>query len=468
MLRFKAYLMEKTANVSYGPMRRDEWTKYGDERDRIALLVAAIKAGDPVSDKQGNDLYIANTQKNINAALEFWKSDATTFELTLKDGTVIKSNTIGKSQYFGGQGKGKGATGATAQGESLQCVFLAAMLGEGSDKKFSHYTPKLLGKYYDKVFVDISLDTIMQAEPQWFNSAYVTAKYLIDNKIVDSTHEFHRGSTKMNDIYKAKTAALKAQGMPGVQNDKWNPGDIWAIKKSFTPSRSLNKTDIFALNEQIKDLYNNGTMIGISLKQIKDLKTRAQKTVYNMEATELGKHTFTAAQLVKRKRGRTDFWSAKSGTMVWDRDQEADLRAGTNLGAVNFEGLGKGARAGRAGWEQIQYALKTHLGVTLGTSVSYRADATAILKGTNKSLITDFYNKAKKVESDLTREEFDEYTKNKKVDQGFVHAKYLATLVAHAFVNSTSKAKKDAAISYLVNHSRSKINVSSVFIKISA
>src|SRR6056300_1180629 len=101
MLRFKAYLMEKTANVSYRPMRRDEWIKYGDERDRIALLVAAIKAGDPVSDKQGNDLHIANTQENINAALEFWKSDATTFDLTLQDGTVIKSNTIGKSQYFG-------------------------------------------------------------------------------------------------------------------------------------------------------------------------------------------------------------------------------------------------------------------------------------------------------------------------------------------------------------------------------
>lgn len=468
MLRFKAYLMEKTANVSFGPMRRDEWIKYGDERDRIALLVAAIKAGDPVSDKEGKDLHIANTQANIDAALGFWKTTDSSFNLTLKDGTVIKSNTIGKSQYFGGQGKGKGATGATAQGESLQCVFLAAMLGEGSDKKFSHYTPKLLGKYYDKVFVDISLDTIMQAEPQWFNSAYITAKYLIDNKIVDSTHEFHRGSTKMDDIYKAKTAALKAQGMPGVQNDKWNPGDIWAIKKTFAPSTSLNKTDIFELNKQIKELYDNGTMIGISLKQIKDLNTKAKKTVYNIEKVELGKHTFTAAQLVKRKRGRTRFWSAKSGTMVWDRDQEADLRAGTNLGAVNFEGLGKGARAGRAGWEQIQYALKTHLGVTLGTSVSYRTDATAILKGTNKTLINDFYNKAKKVESDLTREEFDEYLTNSKVDQGFVHAKYLATLVAHAFANSTSKAKKDAAISYLVNHSQSKINVSSVFIKISA
>lgn len=461
--------MEKTANVSYDPMARREWIKYGDDRDRIAKLISAIKAGDPVSDHDGKDLLIKNTQANIDAALNFWKTEDANFNLELTNGTTIKSRDIGKSPYFGGQGKGKGASGATAQGESLQCVFLAAMLGEGSDKEFSHYTPKLLGKYYDKVYVDITLDTIMKAEPQWFNSAYVTAKYLIDNKIVDSTHEFHRGSTKMKDIYKAKTAALKAQGMPGIQDDKWNPGDIWAIKKTFSPATSLDKTDIYKLNAQIKELYENGTLIGISLKQIKSLKTPAKKTVYNLKGVELGKHTFTDAQLIKRTRGRTNFWSAKSGTIVYDRTQTADLRAGENLGAVNFEGMGKGARAGRAGWQYIQYALKTYLNTTLGTSVSYRTDAQAILKGTNKTKITDFYNKAKKVEPDLTRAEFDEgLLAGGKVDQGFVHAKYLATLVAYAFKNSTSKANKDAAVSYLVNHSQSKIDISSVFIKISA
>lgn len=469
MLKFKSYLMEQEMNVSYEALSRAKWLQYGGDRDRIKKLINAIKDGTPVTDTKGNDIEIANTPENIKAAEDFESSGDLTFKLKLKNGSEILSNKIGKSPYFGGKGKGGGATGATEEGESLQCIFCEAMLNEGSDKPFAHFTPELLEKYYSKVDVDVAFDKIMGAQEQWFISAYVTAKYLIDNKIINKNQVFHRGSTKMNAIYAAKTAALKAAGMPALQNDKWNPGDIWAIDKTIDPARTLNKKDIFELNKQIKDLFESKKMVGISLKQINKLTTRPKETIYNMDNVELGQHTFKDARLRKEKRGMTKFWSAKSGTLYWDTNSAADIRASTNLAAPNFEILGTGARGGKAGWQYIQYALKKWLNTELGSSISYKPDALSILKGTSKSKIDDLYNKAKVVEPSLTRDEFDEgLMQGGKIDQGFVHAKMLATYVTYAFKNSKSKAKKDAAISYIVNHASSKVDISSVYIKISA
>ena len=130
--------------ATFAKMSRAEWNKpvSGSREGRVDVFIDAIKAGDPVSDIEGKDVYIKNSQENIDR-LKNYLADLTsgsTITFDKKDGGTIASNLIGKSPLFGGQGAGAGATGETAKFESLQCLYIAAVLGEGLKHEFSHYT----------------------------------------------------------------------------------------------------------------------------------------------------------------------------------------------------------------------------------------------------------------------------------------------------------------------------------------
>ena len=59
--------------ATFKDMSRREWEKTvsGSSVSRRDVFVDAIKAGDPVSDIDGNDVIIANTKDNIDA-LDFY------------------------------------------------------------------------------------------------------------------------------------------------------------------------------------------------------------------------------------------------------------------------------------------------------------------------------------------------------------------------------------------------------------
>jgi hypothetical protein len=465
VLTFKGFLSEN-AMPSFTGMNRNEWFKYDDPaRDRLKILISRIKEKLPVTAKDGKDVELANTIENINAVETFANSDESVKTFTLKKagGGEIVSNQIGKSPIFGGSGAGGGATGTTEEGEALQCIFCAAMIGEGI-KEYEHFTPEVLFKYYNKssVDVDVKFDKIMKVSNQWFESGYVSAKHLIEKRILSAgtTYEFHRGSENMKAVYKAKGAALKKQGMPALQDDKWNPGDIWAMKAGFNPATQLNHDDIFELNAQIKDLFEKKILIGISLKQVDSLKKTPKSEVYNIKGTKLDKHEFTSASLQTDK---GTYFSAKNGEIVIDRSKKADLRSPSNFGALNFELKGKGARGGRAGWGYIQYALKNYLRVNVKDAKSYRQTASKLASG-DVSLLKQFYKMAKVVNPSLKEDEF--LSEGPTKAASWWHAKLMATLVAHAFVNASNKNSRDAAISYLTNHAGSKVDISSVYIKV--
>ena len=469
MLRFKTFLMERDV-ASFKPLQKAAWFQYSDDRDRIKILLQAIKDGTPITSVDGTDIEIANTATNKQSVQNFIdKEDDTkikTFDLIDKSGNVIKSNKIGKSPIFGGQGVGGGATARTEEAESLQCVFCAAMAGEGSRKEFGHFTPELLKKYYDgdKVSVRLNFEDLVTLDPSWFESGYMSAKKLLLDGYIDKTQTFHCSDAKMGAVYAAKVAALKSQGMPAVQNDKWNPGDIWAIKSNFDPARSLERGDIYELNKQLKKLFDSRTMVGISLKKIGSLKKRVKSEVKNLDKVELDEVSYKQAYHRSYKSGRGNFMGTKSCFMTWDQTGEATLKPSSALAAVNFEQNLRGARGGKAGWSYIQYACKEFLGVTLKTSAQYKADARTLKTGNDRA-IRDFYNKAKVIENVGTYAEFK--LELMKKDNAWIHSKLQGVLACHAFESQRMKSKKDAAISYLVNHSGSKIDISSVYVKIS-
>jgi hypothetical protein len=51
--------------ATFAKMSRAEWNKpvSGSRESRVDVFIDAIKAGDPGSDIEGKDVYVANTQK---------------------------------------------------------------------------------------------------------------------------------------------------------------------------------------------------------------------------------------------------------------------------------------------------------------------------------------------------------------------------------------------------------------------
>jgi len=464
MLRFRDFLTERRS--MYSPMTRAQWLKVKARTTdvRLDILAQAIKDGSAIPDVNGKDVSIPNTKANLDAIENFKSSKDQYFILTLADKSNILSNTLGKAPIFGGAGQGAGATGVTANGEALQCLYLAALIGEGVKKEFSHFTPEVLKKYSTVIDTDRTFEDMMSSAEGWHISAYVSGKALIDKKYVGKDHTFHRGSTKMNEIYKMKTKAFRADGKPQLAGDKWNPGDIWAIKKTINLSTKLDATSVQNLNSTIKQAFIDRDIVGISLKQINKLTTKAKLTDYNLDGVELGKHTYDHSILKASTRNAT-FWSSKGGYIFFDRQKKMDVRAPTNLGPLNVEIQGTGARGGRSGYGSIEYAAKEYLGVTLKTNDQLKTASRAMLGGKNETSAKALWEKAHSIHSDIAWEPFWEELKKQSVDR--IHANLGATEIIYA-VDQATKTKRDQFISYLVNLAGSKTSDSSVYVKVEA
>jgi hypothetical protein len=445
-------------------MIKSEWFKYGP--DRLEALKGAIKSGNPVSSYEGKDLDIRNSPENIQTINDYIKNEgpAPTFELELKNGSIIRSNDIGKSPIFGGKGEGGGATGNTSAGESLQCLYLAAMLGEsrGHEKDFSYFTPELLKSYMSDVKVDVTYEKMITAANSWHYSAYVSGRYLIDKGYIKPGHILHRGSPEMKKIYQMKKSSLQKSGR-ALNDDKWNPGDIWAIQRALRPEDVLNDTSIESLNSSVLKAFKSRKIVAISLKQIDSLKKNARSEEYNTSGNlEVEPHTFKGVKLMS---DRSTFWASKMGMVLFDQGKKMDMRAPRARGAINVEIQGKGARGGRAGYGEIQYAANTYLGVKLKDNMILINEADQLVAGVNPRLLEDFYKMVKSVHPTIKKDEFVSGLEVAKVDS--IHANLAVAYIASALLKSPTKNRNEF-VTYLVNYAGSKLPISSAYVKISS
>jgi len=466
MLRFKSFILEKSM---FSAMNRTEWEKVKARTTdfRTDILKNAIKAGEPVSSVNGEDLKIKNTKNNLDAITAFVDNTEKDFKLELENGTIISSLKIGKSALFGGQGQGQGMTGQTADAESLQCIYIAAMLGEGSSKPFSHFTVETLADYKDKVDVDVPFERYSVLDASWHESGYVTAKALIDKKYVSKEHVIHRGSKTMNAIYAKKSKARKNEGLPPMQNDKWNPGDIWAVKRGVDVNQRISDQSQALCNQTTLENFLSRDIVGISLKKINSLKLKAKVSEYNIEKKSLDTHKFSGVSL-ETTAGK-GIWTSKYGFAYFDGNGKLDIRAPNLFTPLNMEIIQKGARGGRTGYTQITYSAKTHLGVDLPSNTMLKENAKKLAsKNPPKLLVDNFYKMVKKVHPTYTKEEHEMGISQKAGQAHFIHAILGVTHIAYAIMNASQVAKRNDFISEIVNVAGAKTNDSSAYVKVAA
>ena len=201
---------------------------------RVNILKDLIKKGTPIKMVPGkghkNDLFTVTDKKAALNALDQFTRDGKSFSLGTNDGKNVLSSHIFKSRLFGGETAGAGpGTKATAETESAQALWCAAVTKEGK-KTYEYFTDEILSKHTNRAFTGgTDLKTMLGIPEDWRKSSYLSAVVLLDNKFINKGMTFHRDDLKHNDIFSKKKDAYRNNDMKNLNNDKWNPGDIWAL-----------------------------------------------------------------------------------------------------------------------------------------------------------------------------------------------------------------------------------------------
>lgn len=200
-----------------------------------------------------------------------------------------------------GVGAGAGAT-ITALGECMQAYMLAAR--QGANKDIVNISDVKLHKndwIKQNADCDKTHNDCMDNTPiGWMESARIIANFVYNNdtnmRIKNVPFEFHRGSNFTKNIYKCLKVCRDVTGIK-MNDDKWNPADIWAVKRGFDeriylPGKWVGK-EIPDLNAQIERDFEAGNLYGISLKKVEEGNLAKSTIINDSKSESVNKVKFT-------------------------------------------------------------------------------------------------------------------------------------------------------------------------------
>jgi hypothetical protein len=176
----------------------------------------------------------------------------------------IKADAATKNNDTEQKQSGAGAE-KTALAESLQAYACATRQFLGKDLiDVSEITAKTISDADCDRTLKQCMDGLDEA---WFSSVVTTANQIIldvPGASKGQKYKFYRGGDTVNAIYDAWRKHKAGSGITG--DDKWNPADIWMIKK--THKHEYDFPSIKDYNLYMYNLFAKTECIGISLKKL--------------------------------------------------------------------------------------------------------------------------------------------------------------------------------------------------------
>jgi hypothetical protein len=300
---------------------------------RIPLMIKKIENSEPFT-IEGNKMFVVtDVEDALRQIEEFKKTDIPkamifTGRIDGVPGQRVSTSKFVKTKEFGGGGGSRGGAQNTSLTESAQCYFCSALVNviKNKDANDSDFTKEVLVSAGKWVFATESIDTILEKLTlDWRTSCVETAKQLMIKGFIKEGMNFHRGSIFFNSIYESgKNAFNTIKDIPwNWKNDKWNPGDIWAVDSSqeqiiSNKFREMNNKNasIAEFNQYLKSVFSLKQLLGISLKKIEN--PSSLKIEINNDP-EIPKQKY---EVVEYRLSTKDFWSANKCFI--------DVKAGNN------------------------------------------------------------------------------------------------------------------------------------------
>ena len=187
----------------------------------------------------------------------------------MKIPTKVNNDTEGKVSGAGSE--------ITALAESLQAYACATRQHFGEDlADVSQITKKTISD----ADCDRTLEACMKGlDENWFRSVILTANLIfseVPGAATGKNFKFYRGGSLVDAIYSNWRKFKSGSGITG--DDKWNPADIWMIKKGFKFNK--DHSTLKDLNSYLYDEFENNNIIGISLKKV-PIGNKVNSKIYN-------------------------------------------------------------------------------------------------------------------------------------------------------------------------------------------
>ena len=458
LINFKDFISEATF-LTPGELKKKASGGPNEGLPRLEILDMMVKKQEPLTLTNGEQVIAANPEKVLASIAQF-KKDGKTFKFAGLDGKTYSTTDIKKSAEFGGGAGAGGGTVSTAIGESAQCLWMVAMLAEGYDKPIDYFTDEILSKYFKRISVGkTSLSDILKIDEGWKVSSYLTAQYAIRENIIDRDMTFHRDDKVMKAIYASKNAAFKNNDFKPLPDDKWNPGDIWAVEKGFDVS-SLDTSTLESYNDDILDAYLQRTCVGISLKKVKKSCKGVEKNVER--PPETADYKFSGGHIKALKRGE---WYTTKANYITYVGGSVDLRANSAFGSHKAEIKGKGARGGGASWGFMQDVSKRIYGKSsvLPKNTQMKKEAKAIAKGDKKAIVK-FTKMLNLFDKTVSEDDVLNRIEAQKGADVWVHGKLGGLYILELIHKGGAKA--DRFVTQMVNYAGSSTSDSSAYIKL--
>ena len=391
-----------------GKLTPSEVVKYDK---RIELFIQKLKASDPFELVDGNTAVLKHSQELEDAIKTADTDKMNSIGLMTSDGKSLAWGKLSKSTEFGGgtAGSGGGAS-STKTAESAQCVYLQAIWNNPK----TEFNDAELSSAYSQVYVDETLDKILDLSDDWKVSSRLIAKTLYRG-LGRRQYTFHRGSDRFvkNVI---ETAFKKADDPFFPDINKWNPADIWVVDEM-----SLSKYDFDSikglpyLNELLMKAFVARDIVGVSLK--KTTKVKISSMNYRKPLPE---PVFTKSVYAKR-----DYFKSKDGYIFGRGGLEIQFRT---FPAFQGEIIGKSAKHGKISGDG---GPRGPIGIVMkqvgADPIPARKEITAMIRRERDKFFAMFYNEYVRSGGKVGKEEF---IKNyDKKDTGYLESKYLGTLM---------------------------------------
>tara|TARA_Y100000022_G_C13203225_1_gene353774 strand:- start:173 stop:1123 length:951 start_codon:yes stop_codon:yes gene_type:complete len=309
---------------------------------------------------------------------------------------------------------------------------------------------------YKDAEVDASFDEIEDMPDDWNLSSYNISKELIRRGYVKKGHTIHRGSSEMIRIYALKNRAYKNMDVKPLKDDKWNPGDVWAIADGFDVD-SLDTTSVDGLNADILENFLNRMLVGISLKG--PMTKNVPIKELNIDKSLLKTYKYIAFDL--ESKGGT-YWSAKNGSLIFNSGTLM-FKDNKQFGNIKAEIKGTKARGGGLSWGIMDDFLVRH-GRKYGLpkhSAYIVKQAKKMEKGDERA-IKEYYEYFNHFYNNVSYNEFKRNLKQK--DGQWISSKFAITMVAYQ-LEQLGGTQLDEVITNFINYAGSELDESSAFVK---
>ena len=391
-----------------GKLTPSEVVKYDK---RIELFIQKLKASDQFELVYGNTAVLKHSQELEDAIKTADTDKMNSIGLMTSDGKSLAWGKLSKSTEFGGgtAGSGGGYAG-TKTGESGQCVYLQAIWNNPK----TDFNDSDLSSAYSQVYVDETLDKILDLTNEWKVSSKLIAQTLY-KAMGRRNYTFHRGSDRF--VKNVIETAFKKTNDPFFPDiNKWNPADIWIVDET-----SLSKYDFASveglpyLNELLLMAYQARDIIGVSLKKTKSVKLASMNYRKPLSEPKFTKVTY----------GKRDYFKSKDVYIFGAGGLEVQFRT---FPAFQGEIIGKSAKHGKISGDG---GPKGPIGIVMkqvgADPIPARKEVTTMIRRERDKFFDLFYNEYVRSGGKVKKEEF---IKNyDKKDTGYVESKYLGTLM---------------------------------------